>query len=183
MHRPDINNPGSSRLEASEIMIDAYTRIQELVHRCVQGLTSDQLAYRPEEGSNSIAWLIWHLTRIQDGHLAGATGNEEAWVSEGWAEKFGMDADTSINGQGDGPEEVAALSADGALLLGYHDAVVDRTRGYLADVDAAEMDRIIDRSYDPPVTVGVRLVSVISDNTQHAGQARYLSGMIERLGV
>lgn len=169
-------------MEASEILIDAYTRIQELVHRSADGLTQDQLAYRPEEGSNSIAWLIWHLTRIQDGHLAAATGNDEAWVTEGWAEKFGMDADIAINGQGDGPAEVAALSADSALLLGYHDAVVDRTRAYLRTVDAAELDRIIDRSYDPPVSVGVRLVSVISDNTQHAGQARYLSGMIERLG-
>jgi hypothetical protein len=170
-------------LEASEILIDAYTRIQELVHRSAEGLTKEQLAYRPEEGSNSIVWLIWHLTRIQDGHLAGATGNEEAWVSDGWAEKFGMDADTSINGQGDGPDEVEALNADAELLLGYHEAVVDRTCGYLTGVDAAELDRIIDRSYDPPVTVGVRLVSVISDNTQHAGQARYLNGMIERLGV
>ena len=168
-------------MEANEILIDAYTRIQELVHRSAEGLTQEQLVYRQEEGSNSIAWLIWHLTRIQDGHLAGATGNEEAWVSGGWAEKFVMDADTSINGQGDGPEEVAALTADGALMLGYHDAVVDRTRGYLANVDAAELDRVFDRSYDPPVTVGVRLVSVISDNTQHAGQARYLNGMIERL--
>ena len=88
-----------------------------------------------------------------------------------------------MSGQGGGPEEVAALNADGAVLLGYHDAVVDRTRGYLANVDGAELDRIIDRSYDPPVTVGVRCVRLLSDNTQHAGQARYLSGMIERLEV
>ena len=170
-------------MEAGEILVDAYTRIQELVHRSADGLTQEQLAYRPEEGSNSIAWLIWHLTRIQDGHLAAATGNEEAWITDGWADRFGMPADTSVNGQGDGPAEVAALRPDGPeVLLGYHDAVVDRTRAYLRTVDAAELDRIIDRSYDPPVSVGVRLVSVISDNTQHVGQARYLRGMIERQG-
>lgn len=170
-------------MEASEILIDAYTRIQELVHRSAEGLTQEQLAYRPEEGSNSIAWLIWHLTRIQDGHLAAATRQDEAWVTEGWADRFGMPSDASVNGQGDGPAEVAALRPDGPeVLLGYHDAVVDRTRAYLRTADAAELDRIIDRSYDPPVSVGVRLVSVISDNTQHAGQARYLRGMIERQG-
>lgn len=126
----------SSLLEASEILIDAYTRIQELVHRSADGLTQEQLAYRPEEGSNSIAWLIWHLTRIQDGHLAAATGREEAWVTEGWADRFGMPGDTSVNGQGDGPAEVAALRPDGPdVLLGYHDAVVDRTRAYLRSVD------------------------------------------------
>ena len=70
-------------MEAGEILIDAYTRIQELVHRSAEGLSQEQLAYRPEEGSNSIAWLIWHLTRIQDGHLASATGREEAWAVKG----------------------------------------------------------------------------------------------------
>ena len=170
-------------MESSEILVDAYTRIQELVHRSADGLTREQLAYRPEEGSNSIAWLIWHLTRVQDGHLADVTWLEEAWIAEGWADRFGMSPDASNNGQGDGPAEVAALRPDGPeLLLGYHDAVVDRTRAYLRRVDAAELDRIVDRSYDPPVSAGVRLVSVISDNTQHAGQARYLRGMIERQG-
>ena len=174
---------GAKTLEASEILIDAYTRIQELVHRSTEGLTQEQLTYRPEEGSNSIAWLVWHLTRIQDGHLAAATGNDEAWVTDGWAEKFGLPAELSVNGQGDGPAEVAALRPDGPdVLLGYHDTVVERTRAYLRTVDSAELDRIIDRSYDPPVSVGVRLVSVISDNSQHAGQARYLNGMMDRLG-
>jgi uncharacterized damage-inducible protein DinB len=173
---------GARILEASEILIDAYTRIQELVHRSTEGLTQKQLTYRPEEGSNSIAWLVWHLTRIQDGHLAAATGNDEAWMTDGWAEKFGLPAELSVNGQGDGPAEVAALRPhDPDVLLGYHDAVVERTRAYLRTVDSAELDRIIDRSYDPPVSVGVRLVSVISDNSQHAGQARYLNGMIGRL--
>jgi hypothetical protein len=38
---------------------------------------------------------------------------------------------------------------------------------------------VVDASWDPPVTLGVRLVSVISDDLQHAGQAAYLRGMIE----
>jgi hypothetical protein len=58
--------------------------------------------------------------------------------------------------------------------------VAGRTAAYLAGVDAAELDRIIDRSYDPPVSVGVRLVSVISDNLQHAGQALYVRGSFDR---
>jgi len=170
-------------LESSTILIDAYTRIQELVHRAVEGFTQDQLAYRPEEGSNSIAWLIWHLTRIQDGHLAAVTGLEEAWATEGWADKFGMPQDASFNGQGDGPAEVAAHRPEGPeVLLAYHDVVVDRTRAFLRTVHGAGLDRIVDRSYDPPVSAGVRLVSVLSDGLQHAGQALYLRGIIERQG-
>lgn len=171
-------------MKPNELLIDAYSRIKQLVHRIASGLNQEQLAYRLEPGSNSIAWLIWHLTRIQDGHLAGATGLEEAWVSSGWAQKFGMVPDKAINGVGDGPEEVGALRPESPdILLGYFDAVYDRTIAYLERADADDLDRIIDRSYDPPVSAGVRLVSVLNDNIQHAGQARYLRGIIERLGV
>jgi len=171
-------------MKPNELLIDAYSRIKQLVHTSASGLNQEQLAYRPEPGANSIAWLIWHLTRIQDGHLAGATGLEEAWVISGWAEKFGMAPDKSINGYGDGPKEVAALRPETSdILLGYLDAVWERTIGYLKKADADDLDRIIDRSYDPPVSAGVRLVSVLTDNIQHAGQARYLRGIIERQGV
>jgi hypothetical protein len=75
----------------------------------------------------------------------------------------------------------AVIPLSSAPLIAYNTAVTDRTLEYLAGVDESELDRIIDDSYDPPVSVGVRLVSVISDNLQHAGQARYLRGIVERL--
>ena len=169
-------------MESKELLFDAYSHIRRIVHQAADGLSLEQLAYRPEEGSNSIAWLVWHLTRIQDSHLSPVTQLEEAWLTEGWAEKFGLPGTTSI-GYGDGPEQVAAIRPDGELLLGYHDRVSGRVHDYFDTVDAIELDRIVDTSYDPHVKAGVRLVSVISDNLQHAGQARYLRGMIERLGV
>ena len=125
---------------------------------------------------------MWHLTRIEDSHLAAVTQLEEAWLTEGWSERFGLPDSTTI-GYGDGPEQVAAIRPDADLLLGYHDRVNGRVLEYLPGVDAAELDRIVDTGYDPHVTAGVRLVSVISDNLQHAGQARYLRGMIERLAI
>ena len=169
-------------MESKELLFDAYSHIRRIVHQAADGLSQEQLAYRPEEGSNSIAWLVWHLTRIQDSHLSPVTQLEEAWLTEGWAEKFGLPGTTSI-GYGDGPEQVAAIRPDGELLLGYHDRVSGRVHDYFDTVDAIELDRIVDTSYDPHVKAGVRLVSVISDNLQHAGQARYLRGMIERLGI
>jgi hypothetical protein len=167
-------------MESKDLLTDAYGHIKRIVHQAVEGLEADQLAWRPEEGSNSIAWLVWHLTRIQDGHLATTTRLEEAWIIDGWASKFGKDADRTINGQGDGPAEVAALQADADTLLGYHDFVHGRTANYLASMDSDDLERIIDTSYDPPVKAGIRLVSIIQDNMQHAGQARYLRGTIDR---
>ncbi len=170
-------------MDTSEVLADAYGRIRLLVHQSAAGLESEALAFRPEPGANSIAWLVWHLTRIQDHHVSEIAGLEQVWTSEGWAAELGMAADASDTGYGHSSDQVAAVRPSGPeALLGYHDAVSDRTQAYVRTVDAAELDRIIDRSYDPPVSVGVRLVSVISDNLQHAGQARYLRGIIERQG-
>lgn len=167
-------------MEAREVFIEAYGRIRELVHSSCEGATIEALIYRPEVGANSIAWLVWHLTRVQDDHLAEIAGRPQAWV-EGWAQRFGMEPDPANTGFGHGPDEVEAVRpADPGVLIEYQDAVADLTVAYLQTVDAAELDRVIDESYDPPVSVGVRLVSVISDNLQHAGQARYLRGIVDR---
>ncbi len=167
-------------MHSKELLKDGYTRIRDLVHTSVDGLDQRGLAYRPEPGANSIAWLAWHLTRIQDDHVSEVAGREQAWVTDGWAAKFGMEPDPHNDGRGHGPEEVAAIKADGELLLAHHNAIFDRTFSYLETVGPDELDRIIDRSYDPPISVGVRLVSVISDNIQHGGQARFLRGIVDR---
>ncbi len=169
-------------MDTSALLIEAYRRIQELVGVASEGLDTAGLTYRPEPGANSIAWLVWHLTRVQDDHLAEIAGTVKVWADPGWAERTGINRGATDTGYGDGPEDVAALvPASAEALLAYHAAVMDRTAEYLAGADESELDRIIDRSYDPPVSVGVRLVSVLSDNLQHAGQARYLRGIIERL--
>jgi len=169
-------------METSDVLIEAHGRIRELVHIAADGLGEEGLAYRPEPGANSIAWLVWHLTRIQDDHVSEIAATPQAWVTGGWASQLGMEPDPNKLGQGDGPDDVAAIHPpDPKALLGYHDEVAERSVAYLRTVDAQELARIIDRSYDPPVSVGVRLVSVLSDNIQHAGQARYLRGMVDRL--
>ena len=170
-------------MRINDVLIDAYTRIQELVHIATDGLDVDQLMYRPEPGANSIAWLVWHLSRIQDDHLSEIAGRPELWDDPDVRAATGIDRPAGVDGRGDGPDDVAAVRPTSVeALVGLHDAVVARTMDYLENMDPADLDRIIDTSYDPPVTVGVRLVSVISDNIQHAGQARYLHGIIGRIG-
>jgi hypothetical protein len=170
-------------MQTNEVLEDAYGRIRELVHQSAGGLGAEGLAYRPEADANSIAWLVWHLTRVQDDHVSEIAGREQVWVEEEWAAALGMSPDPHETGQGHTSDQVAAVRPDSpAALLGYHDAVSDRTFEYLSTLDAGELGRIIDGSYDPPVSVGVRLVSVISDNLQHAGQARYVRGIVDRRG-
>jgi Protein of unknown function (DUF664) len=165
---------------SAELLIDAFGRVQGIVHRAVGGLTRDQLAFRVEEGSNSISWLVWHLTRIQDDHIAEVADTEQIWMSGGWADRFGLPFKETSTGYGHSPKDVAAVQAAEDLLTGYHDATFDRTVEYVQPLTDADLGAVVDESYDPPVTLGVRLVSVISDNLQHAGQAAFIRGIIER---
>jgi Protein of unknown function (DUF664) len=168
-------------MTSAELLVDAFGRIRGIVHRAVDGLTAEQLAFRVDPGANSIAWLAWHLTRIQDDHLADAFQAEQVWISRGWVERFGLPFDPRDTGYGHQADEVAAVRVDsGELLVGYYDAVHEQTTRYVDRLGDAELARIVDRSWDPPVTLGVRLVSVIADDLQHAGQAAFVRGILQR---
>jgi uncharacterized damage-inducible protein DinB len=166
-------------MTSAELLADALGRIHEVVHQATVGLTGRQLAFRPEPGANSVAWLIWHLTRVQDDHVAELAGTEQAWTTEGWAGRFALPFDDAATGWSHTSDEVGAVrvvSPD--LLTGYHDAVYQRSVEFVSTLTDADLDRVVDERWDPPVTLGVRLVSVLSDDLQHAGQAAYVRGLL-----
>jgi hypothetical protein len=168
-------------MTSAQLLADAFGRIQGVVHRVVGGLNQEQLAYRLDAEANSIAWLVWHLTRIQDDHIADAAGTSQVWTSRGWAERFALPFSVADTGYGHGAEQVAAVRIESPdLLTGYHDAVYEQTIDYVGALTDDDLSRIVDRAWDPPVTLGVRLVSVISDDLQHAGQAALVRGVIAR---
>ncbi len=166
-------------MSVSDLLSDAFDRIRELVTGTVTGLSAEQLASQPAPGANSIGWLIWHLTRIQDDHIADAAGTEQVWTAQGWDDRFGLPLDSADNGYGHGPDEVAAVRVPAPeLLIGYHNAVADRSAEYLSSLTESDLARVVDENWQPPVTLGVRLISVISDDLQHAGQAAYVKGLL-----
>lgn len=168
-------------MDIGDLLVDAFSRFVTDVEAAVDGLSADELAHRPDAEANSIAWLVWHATRVQDDHVAELAGREQAWTELGFVDRFGFELDRADTGYGHGPDQVAAVRPTGPdELLDYVHAVTDRTGEYVRGLDAAELDRIVDRSWDPPVTAGVRLVSVIDDCLQHAGQAAYVRGLVER---
>lgn len=168
-------------MTSAELLVDAFGRIRQVVHGAVRGLKPEQLAFRVDAAANSIAWLVWHLTRIQDDHIADAAQIEQVWTSRGWAERFGLPFDDRATGYAHSSDEVAAVKVDtGDVLIAYHDAVYQQTIRYVEHLTDPDLDRIVDESWDPPVSLGVRLVSVISDNLEHAGQAAFLRGVLLR---
>src|SRR5690606_19659379 len=167
-------------MHAKDILIDGYGRIREEVHAAVEGLGTDELHARPGPEANSIAWLVWHLTRVQDDHIADAFGLEQVWLAGGWEQRFGLGLRRRDTGFGHSPEQVARVRVgSGDLLTGYYDAVHQQTLGALRSLTAGDLERIVDERWDPPVSLGVRLVSVLSDDLQHAGQAAYVRGLLQ----
>lgn len=168
---------------SSGLLVDAFERIQEAVMPAVEGLTTDQLNYRVDAEANTITWLVWHLTRVQDDHIAAAAGSEQLWTGGGWADRFGLPFDVSDIGYGHSSADVAAVRvATTDLLTGYFEAVHERTVQWVGGLTDADLDRVVDASYDPPVTLAVRLVSILADDLQHVGQAAFLRGVVERSG-
>lgn len=167
-------------MDTGAILVDAFGRVRDVTHRAVEGLSEDALAFRPDVDANSIAWLVWHIARIQDDHIADLRDAKQVWIVDGWCDRFGLPFPPTATGYGQTSAEVAAVRASAKDLLGYYDAVYAETVAYVRTLGPDDLDRIVDRSLDPPVTQGVRIVSVISDNLQHAGQAAYIRGLVER---
>jgi hypothetical protein len=176
-----FDKPLEYLMNTAELLTEAYGRIQEVVHSAVDGLTADELAALPEDGANPVGWLVWHLARVQDDHVAGAAGRDQVWTADGWDERFGLPFPAGDIGYGQSAEQVAQVQVtDPALLTGYYDAVHAATLDYLGGLTDDDLDQVVDERWDPPVTLGVRLVSVIGDDLQHAGQAAYVRGVLLR---
>ncbi|PVU84284.1 hypothetical protein DDP54_00025 (plasmid) [Cellulomonas sp. WB94] len=165
-------------MTSAEVLVDAFGRIREVVEEVVGGLSPEQLAERPEGRGNSLAWLVWHLTRVQDDHVADAFGTEQIWTTAGWHDRFALPFSPAETGYRHTSEKVAAVRVAAELLTGYHRAVHERTVALVGQVVDGDLERIVDVRWDPPVTLGVRLVSVIADDLQHAGQAAYVRGLL-----
>ncbi|ARF53962.1 mycothiol transferase [Streptomyces gilvosporeus] len=166
---------------STDLLIDAFGRIRESVDDVLSGLGTAELGTRIEDEANSIGWLVWHLTRIQDDHLADAAGTEQIWTAQGWYERFGLPFADFDTGFGHSPDDVAAVSGIGRQLLnGYHGAVYDNTVRYLKELHVKDLERVVDEGWAPPVTLGVRLVSVLADDFQHVGQAAFIRGVLRR---
>ncbi len=164
----------------TDLLVDAFERVRDAVHPAANGLSREELTFRPDPESNTIAWLVWHLTRIQDDHVSGLADREQVWTAKGWAARFALPLDDDDTGYGHDPDQVTSVVADANALLGYFEDVHEQTLATVGSLTTEDLDRVIDRRWDPPVTVGVRLVSVIADDLQHAGQAAYIRGILER---
>nr|WP_026549076.1 DUF664 domain-containing protein [Arthrobacter sp. Br18] len=166
-------------VRVSDVLLEAYGRLPALVGAAVEGLDGDALVTRPGGIGNSIAWLVWHLTRVQDNHFADAFGEDELWLRDGWAERWRLALDPLDTGYGHSSAQVDAVNVTSSLqLIEYFNAVHSRSLLLIRGLTDEDLERVVDEKWDPPVTLLVRLVSVLDDCVQHAGQAAYVRGIV-----
>jgi Protein of unknown function (DUF664) len=166
---------------SAELLVDGFGRIREDVADVLDGLTPEQLTYRVGADANPVSWLVWHLTRVQDDHVAAAFGVTQVWSAGSWATRFGLPARMMDHGYGHSSAQVAtvaAATASAPLLLEYHEETYAQSVKLVADISDADLDRVVDTRWSPAVTLGVRLMSVLNDDMQHAGQAAYVRGLV-----
>lgn len=162
----------------AELLLDGFERIVEGGRAVVDGLDGDLLTHRVGPDANTIAWLVWHLTRVQDDHVADVAGIEQVWTSQGFQERFRFPFDSADIGYGHDRDQVIRVRASARLLAEYLTAVHEQTVDYVKGLTPEDLDRVVDERWDPPVTLGVRLMSVLNDDAQHLGQAAYVRGLL-----
>lgn len=167
-------------MDTRDLLSNAVQRVGQGVHRLLDGADEHLLTFRPDPDANTIAWLVWHLTRGQDAQIADAYGLEQVWTSEGWADRFGLPFSRGATGYGQSSDEVAAVRVPPELLGRYYDATQRVTLAQIAATSDADLDRVVDTRWNPPVTLGVRLISIIDDDVKHLGQAEYVRGLAQR---
>jgi uncharacterized damage-inducible protein DinB len=166
-------------MDVAALLLDLYGRVPPLAREAVEGLDTDALTTAPRDGANPIGWLLWHIARVQDASISELMDEEQLWVTGDWAPRFGLEPDPANMGYGHGPADVAAVQPRSAAdLLAYLDAADARTRAFIEPLRDADLDRIVDERWDPPVSLGVRLISVADDCAQHVGQAGYVRGLL-----
>lgn len=170
-------------MEAAGLVLDALGRVRDMVRAALNDISPEELLSPPKP---HLAWLVWHIARVQDANFSGLLERPQLWIADGWHARFNMPPDPKDYGSGhrQTPEQVDAFTVtDKNLLLGYHDAVFAQTQGYLATVSNADLNRVLNEpQYQPLPTLSIRLASVINCNTRHAGQIEYLRGLVKYKG-
>jgi len=175
---------GDVSMEWKDIVTQNFGSTLGILERTLKGLTREELDWQPKPDCNSIGWTTWHLTRVLDIMISSLTGEEELWIKDGWCSKFNRPSDSTDSGYGHGSEQLAAFkSPDTDILVGYHQAALEKAQNYLSTLSSSDLDRKIDDSWTQFMpTVGSRIGITLDELQQHAGQVAYIRGIVQGQG-
>ena len=163
-------------MEVIELVKISLERSQEYLTRALDGLTQKEAAWSPGPECNSIAFTLWHMTRVEDFFIIRVIqGKTELYEVEGWREKLGTPA--KVTGARFTAEELQAWPVPKLeTLRGYAESVREKTLALLQSVTSEELNAVPkpDRS---PESVGAIFGRIITEVAMHVGQMAYLRGI------
>lgn len=179
-------------------------QLNEFIEQCLEDyrrrvdaatapLTEEEMGWRPDAESNSIAFIMWHTARVEDRLVnVFARGAEEVWTRDGWSARTGIpEADHGVNYS---LEQVAALPPiTKEDLQEYLEAVREETLTYLRGLDDDDFDAVPeDRTPFPEFPATVRYFrgrsiggifrQLVGEEDQHLGQVSYIRGLQRGFG-
>lgn len=173
--------------EPSAVLLlrDGFTRVSEGIETLLESAEPRMLRFRASNSANPVAWLIWHLSRVQDDHftflaraLDPAAEAEQRWIANDWVSRFNLPYRRLDTGFGHSSDQVADFGMyDGQYLRGYHLDVHRQAMDILGTLHESDLGVVIDRRWDPPVTAAARLVSILGETTAHLAQAEFVRGI------
>ena len=140
-----------------------------------EGLTQEQVLWRPAPAANNIGFILWHVARDQDDLVRGVLGEGTTiWVSRGVHEAFGQPADAPDPGDRMGLRalHLPALST----LLEYLEATHAQTIEFVSSLTSDRLDTTPGHRDSGP-TFGASLRHVITHQNNHHGQIDYIRGL------
>lgn len=166
-------------MKATKMTIDTLLRAQERFEDTLQQMNEREVNSMPEPLIKSVSWLMWHTARELDYQISELNQTEPLWTSDGWTQKFDLELPDNTQDYCHTPEQAKkVVVSDKTLLSDYLDASIKFVKNYLETLDEESLNDIIDKSWTPPVTKEVRLVSAIDDAVMHSGQAVYTRRLV-----
>jgi len=170
----------TEKVNLNLFIVDRLDAAYRWIEQLSEDVTDEQFFHQPTSDTNSIAWLVWHLSRWRDRVSALVAGETQVWISEGWAQRFGMAEERT--GLGDTPEQVSSFRVPRDQVLGYaasaHRAIVER----VLKIPPEQFDQEVESAYGDRRPVWRLMAGVIGDSTEHVGQINYLRGITAGLG-
>ena len=168
-------------MNTSQFIADCLAQTHLRLHATCEGLTAEQVLWRPAPTANNIGFILWHMARHEDGRVTaiacGAEGFEtDLWATDGWYERFGQPVTAPGPGDRLGLRSLAIPAPE--VLLSYFRAVNERTMRFVALLDEERLNDYIGHR-EPRQTVAGSLRHVIVHQNNHHGQIDYLRGLQE----
>jgi len=161
-------------MEARKLILNSLEQSQGYLTKALDGLTQEEAAWSPGVECNSITFILWHLSRVEDFFVNRVIQRQkELYEAENWQEKLG----TPVKAYQYTVEELQAWPVPKLeVLREYANSVREKTLALIQSIPPEKLSELA-RPDRPPDTIGDILSRISTEIAMHVGQIAYLRGV------